>query len=41
MRAMAMAMRVVGNKKADGGMAMATVTRMVSEQWQWQQRGQW
>jgi hypothetical protein len=32
MRAMEMAMRVVGDKEGDGGMEMAMVTRMASEQ---------
>jgi hypothetical protein len=33
MRAIAMAMRVVGNKEGEGGMAMVMVTRMAGEQW--------
>jgi hypothetical protein len=32
MRVMATAMRVVSNKEGEGGMAMATVTRMVGKQ---------
>ncbi len=31
MRAMAMAMRMVGNKEGEGGMAIAMVTRMVGK----------
>ncbi len=41
MRAMVMAMRVVGNKEGECGMAIATVTRMAGKQQGQQQRGQW
>ncbi len=45
MRAMAATpvavMRVASDKEGEGGKAMETVTRLVGEQWQQQQRGQW
>jgi hypothetical protein len=36
-----MVMRVVSNKEGEGGKAMAIVTKVVGEQRQQQQRGQW
>jgi hypothetical protein len=38
---MVAALRVAGDKEGEGSKAMATATRVVGEQQQWQQRGQW
>jgi hypothetical protein len=35
------AMRVASNKEGEGGKAVEMVTRLASEQWRWQRRGQW
>jgi hypothetical protein len=41
MRAIVMVMKVAWDKEGEGGMVMATMSRMASKQWQWEQRGQW
>jgi hypothetical protein len=41
MGAVAMAMRMRDNKKGEGSIEMAMLTRVAGELWQQQQRGQW